>query len=260
MKTSLLLSRLSVAILFLNFTLNSSGQTVIFSEDFSGFTTGSHASPSTSDISGSLDSRTQQSGWSGYKVYSAGGEIKTGTSTVPGWIETPSIDFSGHSSQVFLKFDISRWPDDECTVKILINGEQMGDIISPGDEFKTIIMAIDKEIPSGKIRFESQAKRYFLDNMIIETGDVTAVLDIRTDNHLQIGIFPNPAADIITVSNIGNFSRLEIISLNGEICKEANLSGEDKIEIPIEGLRPGEYFVKASGKAGSAVKKFIKSR
>lgn len=260
MKTSLLLSRLSVAILFLNFTLNSSGQTVIFSEDFSGFTTGSHTSPSTSDISGSLDSRTHQPGWSGYKVYSAGGEIKTGTSTVPGWIETPSIDFSGHSLQVFLKFDISGWPDDECTVKILINGEQMGDVISPGDEFKTIIMTIDRDITSGKIRFESQDKRYFLDNVIIEAGEVTSVEDIRTDLHPQIRIFPNPSADVITVSNIGSFSRLEIISLNGEICKKFNLPGGDKIEIPTEGLRAGEYFIRVSGKAGSAVKKFIKSR
>jgi len=258
MKTSLLLSRLSVAIFLLNFSLNSSGQTVIFSEDFSGFTTGSHTSPSTSDISGTLDSRTLQPGWSGYKVYSAGGEIKTGTSTVPGWIETPSIDFSGHSSQVFLKFDISRWPDDECTVKILINGDQIGDIISPEDEFKTIIMAIDQGISSGKIRFESQAKRYFLDNVIIETGEVTAVQDIKTDLHLQISIFPNPSADVISVSNIGSFSRLDIISLNGEIYKVLNLSGEDKIEIPTEGLRPGVYIVKVSGIAGSVTKKFIK--
>jgi hypothetical protein len=259
MKTSLLPSRLSVAILFLNFTLNSSGQTVIFSEDFSGFTTGSHTSPSTSDISGTLDSRTLQPGWSGNKVYSAGGEIKTGTSTLPGWIETPSIDFSGHSSQVFLKFDISRWPDDACIVRILINGNQMGDIIEPTDEFKTITMPVNSGITSGKIRFESQAKRYFLDNVIIETAEVTAVQDIRTDFHLHIGIFPNPSADVITVSNIGSFSRLEIISLNGEICKKVNLSGEDKIEIATEALKPGEYFVRVSGKAGSAVKKVIKS-
>ncbi|HQG63047.1 MAG TPA: T9SS type A sorting domain-containing protein [Bacteroidales bacterium] len=260
MKTSLLLSRLSVAIFLLSFTLNSSGQTVIFSEDFSGFTTGSHTSPSTSDISGSLDSRTHQPGWSGYKVYSAGGEIKTGTSTVPGWIETPSIDFSGHSSQLFLKFDISRWPDDECTVKILLNGDQIGDIISPEDEFKTIIMAIGQGITSGKIRFESQAKRYFLDNVIIEAGEVTAVQHIKTDHHLQISVFPNPSADIITVNNIGSFSRLDIISISGEICKVVVLSGEDKIEITTEGLRPGVYFVKVSGIAGSVTKKFIKYR
>jgi hypothetical protein len=258
MKTSLLLSRLSVIIFLLSFSLNSFGQTVIFSEDFSGFTTGTHASPSTSDISGTLDTRTLQPGWSGYKVYSAGGEIKTGTSTVPGWIETPTIDFSGHSSQLFLKFDISRWPDDECTVKILINGDQMGDIISPEDEFKTIIMAIDQGITSGKIRFESQAKRYFLDNVIIETGEVTAVHDIKPDIHLQISIFPNPSADVITVSNIGSFSRLDIISINGEICKVVNLSGEDKIEVPIEELKPGVYIVRGSGIAGFSTKKFIR--
>lgn len=260
MKTSLLLFRLSAAILFLNFTLNSFGQTVIFSEDFSGFTTGSHTSPSTSDISGSLDSRTIQPGWSGYKVYSAGGEIKTGTSSIPGWIETPSIDFNAYSSQVFLKFDISSWPGDKCTVKILLNEKPIGDEIYPEDEFKTIIIALDQGINSGKIRFESQAKRYFLDNVIIETDDLTAVENIRTDPDLQIRIFPNPSPDIITVSNIGNFSWLEIISLNGEIFKKFYLRGEDEINISTEGLRPGEYFIKVSGKAGSSVKKFLKSR
>ncbi|HZL76063.1 MAG TPA: hypothetical protein VFB97_00025 [Bacteroidales bacterium] len=68
MKKSLLLSRSAVSILLLiiGFILN--GQTVIFYENFSGFTTGTHSSPATNDVSGVLDQRTQSPGWTGSRI------------------------------------------------------------------------------------------------------------------------------------------------------------------------------------------------
>jgi hypothetical protein len=113
------------------------GQIVVLSEDFSGFTTGTHTTPSTSDISTSLDLKMQTPGWTGSKVYSSGGEIKIGTEAISGWIETPVIDLSGNGGHYKVKFDICRWPGDATTVQISVNGTVLG-TVTPSETFETI--------------------------------------------------------------------------------------------------------------------------
>ncbi len=130
MKRSLLIRRSAVIFLLVTSGLILKGQQVVFSEDFSGFTTGTHTTPSTSDISGSLDSRTGIPGWTGSKVYSAGGEIKMGTSSLTGWIETPSVNLA--QGDLILKFDISCWPGDASTVQVYLNNHSHGECNFPG--------------------------------------------------------------------------------------------------------------------------------
>jgi hypothetical protein len=50
--------------------------TVVLSENFDGFTAGSLSSPSGTDVSATMDTYTQTTGWSGTKVYQAGGAVK----------------------------------------------------------------------------------------------------------------------------------------------------------------------------------------
>ena len=71
------------------------------SEDFSGFTDGTHATPGSTDISVTLNSYTQEPGWSGLKVFSAGGEIKLGSSSAAGYIITPTLVLSEGASVSF---------------------------------------------------------------------------------------------------------------------------------------------------------------
>jgi hypothetical protein len=257
MKRSLLLSGSAVSILLFTIELVLNGQTVIFNENFSGFTTGTHSSPTTSDVSGALDQRTQSPGWTGSKIYSAGGEIKIGTSEITGWIETPLIDFSGYEDTLALKFDISRWPGIPSIVQISVNGLLLGNSISPSDEFRTIEIPINPGIASGKIKFESLAKRFFLDNIMVNSRNITSIR-ILMDEMATVRIYPNPVRDIITFSNITHYRLLEISDINGIILKTIKSDGADNLEVSLVYLQPGIYFVRFISDKGSIVYKIIR--
>ncbi len=241
MKRSLLIRR-SAVIFFLvtsGFILN--GQQVVFSEDFSGFTTGTHTTPSTSDISGSLDSRTGIPGWTGLKVYSAGGEIKMGTSSLTGWIETPSINLS--QSDLMLKFDISCWPGDASTVQVYLNGTAMGNVISPTDNFQRMTIAVPGGTASGKFKFEGLTKRFFLDNITVEKGNLSDI-SLPGQASRKLMIWPNPASELIRIEIDGLSGRIEITDMSGRVVKHIESSGRNLEEISLEGFSSGIYIIR----------------
>ncbi|MCX6301686.1 MAG: T9SS type A sorting domain-containing protein [Bacteroidia bacterium] len=257
MKKSLLLSFTVVLSFLLSLSFNIEGQTVVFSENFSGFSNGTHASQSSYDYSGVLDTKTQLPGWTGYKVYSAGGEIKLGTSDVPGWIETPSIDLSGYEGDVFIEFDISRWPDDAAIVQVSLNGFPLGNTIAPADEFQTVEILLTEEITSAKIKFESLAKRFFLDNVRVVAQNATSAGN-NYKFESRIKVYPNPAGDLINIDNLNGISRLEIINLNGRVMEAIDLSDTEKVDLALNDFPPGIYLIRFFTGRSSFTTRFVK--
>ena len=243
MRSLLLIRRSAVTLILLCSGIILRGQQVVFSEDFSGFTTGTHTTPSTSDVSGTLDSRTGIPGWTGLKVYSAGGEIKLGTSELTGWIETPSINLS--QADLILKFDISRWPGDASTVQVYLNEVPMGDIITPTDDFRKIMIPVPAGSATGKFKFSGLTKRFFLDNISIEKGNVSAVRTMGRAYEKPV-IYPNPASDFIKIENGSDYSRIEIADISGRIVKVIEQSGKDITGLSLEGFPSGLYFIRFS--------------
>jgi hypothetical protein len=257
MKSPLLSTGLAIAIFLFSAISRLSAQTVIFSEDFSGFTTGTHSSPNTHDASGNLDTKTEVTGWTGYKVYSAAGEIKLGTSNVPGWIETPEINLSGYDVDLFVKFDISRWPDDATSVRVLLNGSQIGNTLTPVNEFQTVEIPITDGISSGKIKFESLEKRFYLDNIQVIAQNPTGSWDTEI-NFTNVKVYPNPTGNIITVDNVSAFNRCEIYNINGKIIIIKNINGSASIIMDLQDVTAGIYFIRLSSSCGIIMKTIIK--
>ena len=256
MKRSLLILRSAFSILSLcsGFILN--GQEAVFSEDFSGFTTGTHSTPATNDISGALDPKTHIAGWTGSKVYSAGGEIKLGTSEVSGWIETPLINMSGHEGGLYIRFDICRWPGDDAKIQVYLNGLPLGNEITPADEFQTAKIDITSGIVSGKFKFASLAKRFFLDNITIAKGNATSV-SLPDKASILPEIFPNPACDFISISNVEDYSRLEISGISGRVVMIIDPLENDRIEVSLNGLSPGFYIIRFISRRGTFISRFL---
>lgn len=245
MKRSLHLSFLTVIITSFIFLNCSNGQSVVFSEDFSGFTTGTHSSPSTYDYSASLDSKTVEPGWTGYKVYSAGGEIKMGTASVPGWIKTPSVDLSGTNGTAILSFDISRWPDDETSVQVYLNDTPIGYPLEPDDEFQTIEFSLAEAGSSCSIKFESLSERFYLDNIRILNENVTYITNYETDENILI--YPNPAHDYINLKNLTEYNKLDIIDLSAKVVRTLHLYGNNNVQLSLSGIPAGFYIIEVSG-------------
>ena len=241
MKRSLLIRRSAVVFFLLCSGFFLKGQQVVFSEDFSGFTTGTHTTPSTSDISGSLDSRTAIPGWTGLKVYSAGGEIKLGTSSITGWIETPSVNLA--QGDLILKFDISCWPGDASTVQVYLNGTPMGNVISPSENFQRMTIPVPAGSASGKFKFEGLTKRFFLDNITVEKGNISSII-LAGQSCRKLLIYPNPASDFVRIKNDGLSGKIEIADISGRIVKVIDQSGMDIYEISLEGFPSGIYIIR----------------
>ena len=256
MKRSLLIVRSAFSILSLcsGFFLN--GQEAVFSEDFSGFTTGTHSTPATNDISGALDPKTHIGGWTGSKIYSAGGEIKLGTSEVPGWIETPLINMSGHEVGLYIRFDVCRWTGDAAKIQVYLNDLPLGNEITPTNEFQTVKINLTSGTVSGKIKFTSLAKRFFLDNIMILEGNATSVRLPDQASLLPV-IFPNPAGDFIIIKNIEGYSRLEISDISGRVVRIIDPSGNDRIEVSLDGLPSGFYVIRFKSVRGTFISRFI---
>jgi len=256
MKKTLLISRLAVVSLMFCTLAILNGQTVIFSEDFAGFSGGSHSSPSTTDVSGSLDSKTHLPGWTGYKIYSAGGEIKLGTSDKTGWIETPIIDLSNSSGPIILNFDIASWPDDHSVVMVSLNGDTLGTNISLTDEFQTIEDTIQNGISSCKVRIESLSKRFFIDNMRIFNSSITSFENIGFQNCGTV-LYPNPADRHFTIYNISGFDRIMIFDISGNCKMIFNPCGKNNFEIPSQELSSGVYYIKLISSARQLCKAVV---
>jgi hypothetical protein len=233
------------------------GQNIVFSEIFSGFTTGTHATPSTVDVSGNLDSKTQVPGWTGFKVYSAGGEVKLGTSDIAGWLETPLISFSEYTGDLVLKFDICRWPGDVTTVQILLNGALIVNSFTPTDEFQTMEVPIPQGILSGKIKFEALSKRFLIDNIVIILQNITYSGKIMTEPG-AIVIFPNPTCDFVSVSNTSLYEKMDIIDIYGRICFTRKISDTERIEVSMADLAAGIYFIRLSSGKHIEVRRIFK--
>jgi hypothetical protein len=253
MKKSLLFKSFAISLFLLFSCLVNYGQIVIFSENFSGFTSGTHTTPSTSDVSGNLDAKTQIPGWSGSKIYSAGGEIKLGTSELTGWIETPLITFSGYEGELTLKFDICRWTGDATNVQVLLNDTQLGNSIIPSDEYKSVEIPVTQGVSSGKIRFEALSKRFFIDNVAIVCQGLTYSDNVLPESD-KVVIFPNPAHDLVVILNAGEYEILEIADISGRIYKSIRITDRGRIELSLADLPSGNYFLRFS--TGKKIKVF----
>ena len=167
------------------------------------------------------------------------------------------IDFPCNDESILLKFDISRWPSIISSVQVSVNGFSLGDPITPSDEYRTIEMPITYDIASGKIKFESLSKRFFLDNIIVESQYITSIPAI-TDKLDPVIIFPNPAYDYITFSNIKAYRFLEVSDINGTILKAIKADGTDILEVSIADFHPGVYFIRLFSNEGFITSKIIK--
>jgi hypothetical protein len=164
------------------FTVGTVSSATLLNEPFTGFTAGSISSPSSSDVSSSLNSYTVLSGWTGSKIYAAGGAIKLGASSSMGYIVTPSLDCSAGSGT--LKFNLQTYGTDTKTVIASISTDggstytQLGSAITPTSSMVTQTLTFTGGTSTTKFKISAGAassNRFYIDTVIVATSsNVTA--------------------------------------------------------------------------------------
>ncbi len=157
------------------YTKEEADMSTIISENFNAVTNGSpNGSAGSVDISEDLDNFTQLPGWSGFKIYEAGGSLKLGSSTTLGHISTPAIDLSENGGSFQLQFKATAWKGDATSLKIYLDDVLVataGELINDGSyEFKTYNFNLEGGTATSVLRFEGEKAsrgRYLIDEIII---------------------------------------------------------------------------------------------
>ncbi len=117
---------------------------------------------------------------------------------------------------------------------------------------------IDAEMPS---LLNQQVGVYdvYVDDLVLENGLTLTVVNAiaGNENNKEIVLYPNPAADFITVKNYKN-AGLKIFDISGKLLMEiANTTGSQKIDL--KNLDKGIYFMILTKNGNKPVKKlFVK--
>jgi hypothetical protein len=185
-------------------------------ENFSGFAAGSHASASPSDISASLDTYTATTGWIGYKVYQAGGEVKLGTGSLNGYMITPTVDLSAGGS---VSFDYSKYSTDASVVQVFhasdgVTFVQIGTDITPTTDFQSFSIDITDGTALSKIKIGTNINRAFLDNIAVYCGGIVPTPTLNVDptilNGFNYVVGSGPSAE-------------QLFTLSGTILDNSNV-------------------------------------
>lgn len=90
------------------------------------------------------------------------------------------------------------------------------------------------------------------DPFIVSSGEVSAPQTVQ--------IQPNPATAEAWVSLPGKqVDRVDVFSIGGQLARTALETRHDLVQIPLEGLAPGLYVVKMTGKEGVYVGRLVKN-
>ena len=157
------------------YTKGAASTSTVLSETFNGFTKGTpDAGANSTDVSSSLDTYTQTSGWTGSKVYEAGGTAKMGGSSSLGYITTPAIDLSANSGSFTVEFDAMAWSGDATEFKIFLDDVLIYTVTGLNNSTYTLSsfsINLTGGTSTSKLRFEGKQAskaRFFLDNLVVK--------------------------------------------------------------------------------------------
>ncbi|MDD2799504.1 MAG: M6 family metalloprotease domain-containing protein [Bacteroidales bacterium] len=176
-------------------TTNGGASTIVLSENFDKFTAGTTGSGANStDVSASLDTYTQTPGWTGLKVYQAGGAAKMGSSSSLGSLTTPSLDLSANNGAFNVSFKSMAWATDSTKLKIYLNDVLVKTVSGLTKDYTLTPFSVDLTggTSTSKIRFEGAAAakgRFFLEDLTITggQGSSTVITKVLTDQEVLSG-------------------------------------------------------------------------
>lgn len=146
---------------------------LVFAEYFDKVTEGSLGqNGQNTEITDKLDANTEIPGWTGSKVYAAGGIIKLGSSSKKGYITTPAINLSNNEGVFYVSFQTMAWKDDPTSI-LLIAGEDtvtVEGLLNSGsytEDMSKFVYKFENGTEETKLTFAAIAdkNRFFLDSI-----------------------------------------------------------------------------------------------
>jgi hypothetical protein len=114
--------------------------------------------------------------------------------------------------------------------------------------------------PSDAVSFYLEVRTY--PNCSAYWDDFIFKEDVQTYNpesvYNNLRLHPNPASDILTISNLRKLQSIYIHDLSGNTLWSSGFSGEIYVRIPVSGLSDGLYIIRILDSGNWITRKFIK--
>lgn len=150
---------------------------LLLSEDFSKFKDGSISSPNSTDVSTKLNTYMQTEGWTGSKIFQAGGVCKMASKSAAGYLITPVLDLSTSSGTVTITMKAQGKTAGELTIALFSSpsssiaaAEQKINITTDNQEVSCML---ESNLSTGYITISTiSGKVVFIDDITIYGGEV----------------------------------------------------------------------------------------
>ena len=145
------------------------------------------------------------------------------------------LPFTGLGDQVFVARSI--WPNATVGHAIDFSGQSVV-------EMETIVTLKDDYI------FENCEVLVWLQNMLtreiyqgtsLMMTDIVGIKDMQ--EFVEVGVYPNPANDRVTIKSVSTIQRVEIYNQVGQLVKQHNVNS-NLVNLNVSGLNSGIYFIK----------------
>ncbi|MEM0541389.1 T9SS type A sorting domain-containing protein [Flavobacterium sp. j3] len=127
--------------------------------------------------------------------------------------------------------------------------------------FRTQILNNNLAGTSFRIAFQNDGNDQYV--MFLDNIRVSANLPLSNGDFFssKFSIYPNPANNVVSISNFDNIMLNEIIitDVNGRIVVKNKYSNVSQTEVNVSELTSGVYFMNIDTDSGRATKKFIKN-
>jgi Secretion system C-terminal sorting domain/Concanavalin A-like lectin/glucanases superfamily len=84
---------------------------------------------------------------------------------------------------------------------------------------------------------------------------IVRVVNGKSDN---ISVFPNPAAELVTITGLSNKDVVRLLSIDGKVLLQKNAAGAQSLILNIEKYRSGSYIIQVQNDGNVLQQKFVK--
>ena len=149
------------------------GDTILLSENFAALTSGDNVTTIGSSVSWIGNTNFL----SAAAAYQAGGTVKLGSGSGIGSLTSKALDLSGNGGSFRVSFKVKGWTTVEGSIKVTVTGLPSQTISYNSvmaDSFETKLLNFTSGAVNSTVKFETTAKRAFLDDIVVSYSPVAA--------------------------------------------------------------------------------------
>jgi hypothetical protein len=191
------------------------------------------------------------------------------------WLVSPLITVPAGATNISLKWAATSLGNDTFLedYRVLLSPTG-GNLVS---NFTTLLIDVNNELNTGNYRTQALANslagtsfRIAFQNdgndqyvMFLDNITVTATVPLSGDEFFstKLNAYPNPVKNSVTISSSDNIllTEVSINDINGRTVKTMKVNNLTEVQLDVNELSSGLYFMNITTDSGIAVKKFIKN-